>query len=265
VGPAQAHRRRARRLEPDDRRLRSGRQLRAARRGALRRRHRRSERFAAAFSLLSDSFPAKRRATALAIYSSGIYIGAGLGIAVGGLVVQRWTRAFGAIPPLGLHGWQVAFFMVGLPGLLLSLWVATLREPRRGAADGIFSAPEAAPFRQFFLELRSVLPPFTILHLAMTGAGKRAIVHNSLLRSAWPGSPPPRNRHGEPGTVDRARPRGLSAFSWAQALGGRDPVAFELIFRSPALRYAGSPSRFSPSSATASASGCPRSSFASTT
>jgi MFS family permease len=37
----------------------------------------------AAYSLLSDSFPARRRATALAIYSSGIYIGAGLGIAVG--------------------------------------------------------------------------------------------------------------------------------------------------------------------------------------
>src|SRR5215470_7449239 len=34
----------------------------------------------AAFSLLSDYFPPARRATVLAIYSSGIYIGAGLGL-----------------------------------------------------------------------------------------------------------------------------------------------------------------------------------------
>jgi len=35
----------------------------------------------AAFSMLSDSFPARMRATVLALYSSGIYIGAGLGLA----------------------------------------------------------------------------------------------------------------------------------------------------------------------------------------
>src|SRR5262245_44852865 len=59
----------------------------------------------AAFSLLSDSFPAARRATALAIYSSGIYIGAGLGIGIGGLIVDRWDAAWsGTTPPFGLHG-----------------------------------------------------------------------------------------------------------------------------------------------------------------
>jgi MFS family permease len=70
----------------------------------------------AAFSLLSDYFPASRRATALAIYSSGIYVGAGIGLGIGGLVVERWDAAFGATPPFGFHGWQVAFFVVGLPG-----------------------------------------------------------------------------------------------------------------------------------------------------
>jgi len=57
----------------------------------------------AAFSLLSDVFPPARRATALAIYSSGIYIGAGLGLGLGGLIVDRWDRAFTAgAAPLGL-------------------------------------------------------------------------------------------------------------------------------------------------------------------
>src|SRR4029450_7590640 len=43
----------------------------------------------AAFSLLSDYFPPARRATVLAIYSSGIYIGAGLGLFIGGLIALR--------------------------------------------------------------------------------------------------------------------------------------------------------------------------------
>jgi MFS family permease len=81
----------------------------------------------AAFSLLSDSFPAARRATVLAVYSSGIYIGAGLGIGLGGWVVERWDYAFAGAPPFGLRGWQAAFFAAGLPGLLLAVWVATLR------------------------------------------------------------------------------------------------------------------------------------------
>ena len=87
----------------------------------------------AAYSLLSDYYPAARRATALAVYSSGIYLGAGLGLGIGGLIVDRWDVAWaGTTPPLGLRGWQVAFLVVGLPGLLRALWVRSLREPVRG-------------------------------------------------------------------------------------------------------------------------------------
>src|SRR5215468_3979201 len=91
----------------------------------------------AAFSLLSDYFPPARRATVLAIYSSGIYIGAGLGLFIGGLIVDRWDAAYpvAAAAPLGLRGWQVAYLAVGVPGLPLALWVSTLREPRRGESE----------------------------------------------------------------------------------------------------------------------------------
>src|SRR5262249_38439290 len=75
----------------------------------------------AAFSMLSDYFPISKRATVLAIYSSGIYIGAGLGLGIGGLIVERWDAAWaGTTAPFGLRGWQAAFFAVGLPGLLLA-------------------------------------------------------------------------------------------------------------------------------------------------
>jgi MFS family permease len=77
-----------------------------------------------AHSLLSDYFPAEKRATALSIYSLGIPIGAGLGFFFGG-----WLNE--------LFSWRTAFIVVGLPGVLLAVVVRfTLREPRRGAFDG---------------------------------------------------------------------------------------------------------------------------------
>jgi MFS family permease len=76
-----------------------------------------------ASSLISDYFPAHRRATAFAIYGVGISIGMGLGLFVGG-----WANE--------LYGWRVAFMIAGLPGVLLALIVRfTIREPRRGQAE----------------------------------------------------------------------------------------------------------------------------------
>jgi MFS family permease len=60
----------------------------------------------AAFSMLSDYFPPRLRATAVGIYSSGVYIGAGIGLLIGGQVVDRWNGAFPDGGPFGLVGWQ---------------------------------------------------------------------------------------------------------------------------------------------------------------
>jgi MFS family permease len=77
-----------------------------------------------AHSLISDYFPVRRRATALSIYQLGIVFGIALGLAAGG-----WANE--------LYGWRAAFMIAGLPGLLLALAIRlTLREPRRGQADG---------------------------------------------------------------------------------------------------------------------------------
>ncbi len=77
-----------------------------------------------AHSMISDYFPAEKRATALGIYSLGIPFGILFGFVAGG-----WLNEF--------FGWRVAFFVVGVPGLLLALLVRfTLREPPRGMAEG---------------------------------------------------------------------------------------------------------------------------------
>jgi MFS family permease len=193
----------------------------------------------AAFSLLSDYFPPSRRATVLAIYSSGIYLGAGLGLAVGGLVVSRWDAAFPTGAPFGLHGWQVAFFVVGMPGVLLALWVRTLREPVRGSADGIVVAAPPPPWPAFFHELRAVIPPLTIVHLVLAGAGARGVVRNLVTAAAIVlGAAVLIHLLGTPAQWIALGVGLYAALSWLQALALRDRATHRLLTRTPTLRWA---------------------------
>lgn len=76
-----------------------------------------------AHSLIADYFPPHRRATALSIYSIGVYAGAMIALLAGGQIVERFD-------------WRTAFFVVGLPGLPLALLVRfTIRELPRGFSE----------------------------------------------------------------------------------------------------------------------------------
>lgn len=87
----------------------------------------------AANSLLADSFPKEKLSTALSVYSMGIPIGSALAFIVGGTVIDlAETMPDIAIPGFGLLGnWQKALLMVGLPGVLLTLLMFTIKEPIR--------------------------------------------------------------------------------------------------------------------------------------
>ena len=76
-----------------------------------------------ATSMIADLYPPQERATALGIYTAGIGLGIMAGFALGGYVYE-------------LYGWRVAFFVAGIPGLILALVVRFgIREPIRGLAD----------------------------------------------------------------------------------------------------------------------------------
>lgn len=188
-----------------------------------------------AYSLISDWFPKRLRATALAIYSAGLYVGGGVSLGIGGLIVHRWNQAYPAGGPLGLHGWQAAFLIVGLPGLLLALIVLTLREPTRGASEGLPPpAPHPAPFAAFFAELITILPPFTLIGAARAGARPLAI--NLLVAGLTILAVGALVRLGEPVAQWSAIGIGVYAvFSWASALRHRDPPTFALIVANPAF------------------------------
>jgi MFS family permease len=86
-----------------------------------------------AYSLIADYFPKQSRATALSVYSMGIYIGNGLAYLLGGLVV-KWAsgQARVSLPLVGdTRPWQVVFFVVGFAGVLFALFMYTVREPLR--------------------------------------------------------------------------------------------------------------------------------------
>ena len=91
----------------------------------------------AAFSILADYFPVHKLARAFSVYSMGVYLGAGLAMIIGGLVVRLVSEAGNIVLPIvgEIHPWQTTFFVVGLLGLPVFLLILTIREPiRRGLA-----------------------------------------------------------------------------------------------------------------------------------
>ncbi len=89
----------------------------------------------AAYSIIADYCPPQRRATAISVYSMGIYIGSGVANILGASAIAFFmARPNWELPVVGaVRGWQVVFFVVGLPGVLLALLMYTVREPvRRG-------------------------------------------------------------------------------------------------------------------------------------
>jgi MFS family permease len=194
----------------------------------------------AAFSLLADYFPMRFRATAIGIFLSGSFIGAGCALFIGALAIKFYHFLF----PLGnapfhLQAWQFAFLFVGLPGILMAFFVFSLREPKRANLNGTEPAPlPVSPWKIFFNELGAIIPPFSLLILAREGAGKRGIIINLLIGVICIS-----------GAIILIELSGhtiqwlalaLSVycfFSWLAGLKLSDPICYYMIFRNKTLLY----------------------------
>jgi len=121
-----------------------------------------------AHSMLADLYPAKERATALGIYSLGIPIGIMFGLFAGGAIADQF-------------GWRIAFFVVGIPGLVLSAIVfMTVKEPPRGHADGKVQSGPAEDNPSILEVFRYLATRRSFIHLAI-GAGLTAFVGYGLV------------------------------------------------------------------------------------
>lgn len=99
----------------------------------------------AAYSMITDYFPKTLLGRALSVYMIGVTLGSGFAYMVGGAVVGYVENMDQIVlPVLGeMEGWQLTFFIVGLPGLFVAALVAlTVREPeRKGVSDDIADPP----------------------------------------------------------------------------------------------------------------------------
>ncbi len=103
-------------------------------------------------SIISDYFPPEKRATALSIYSMGIYFGIGLGFIVGGIIAK-------------LYGWRIAFYSLGVPGVLFSLILFfTVKEPIKGQSDKVVLEDETPSLGEV---LRTLLRKKTFIYISL--------------------------------------------------------------------------------------------------
>lgn len=127
----------------------------------------------AANSIIFDTFPRERRGTAMAALGIATALGLGLSMTLGGLVAHEWDEAFPGGGPGGFSGWQFAFLVAATPGLLLAWLIWRLREPQRGAMDGITAPEDPAPFRASAAVLGAVTPGANWFYLWSRKAGAR--------------------------------------------------------------------------------------------
>ena len=192
----------------------------------------------AAFSMLYDYFSPKFRTTVLSIYASGIYIGMGLGLFLGGMILSAWNSAWpeSSFAPFGLKGWQATFMIVGLPGLLMALWVSTIREPVRGQVDGVLSSVHPHPFREGLLVLMGMLPIVNLWLLSKEGCDRRVLTGN--IASAIVIGLVVYGLIHFTGSTAQWLALGFGVYavvSWVQGLAVRDPVIFGMIFKCKTL------------------------------
>ena len=130
-------------------------------------------------SMIADMYPPNERASALAIYSLGVYFGGAGGLILGGNAVEEF-------------GWRAAFFIVGIPGVILALFVRLFAtEPPRGLSDakpGVIPATvneEAAEARPSVMDgFRAMWKSKAAVHLVL------AVTLTSLIGYALTGWTP---------------------------------------------------------------------------
>ncbi len=112
----------------------------------------------AGWSLLADYFSEERLPRAMSVVLIGPFIGSGLALVLGGLVLKRVSGGAGG-HGVGWEPWRIAFVVVGSPGLLLAAMMYAIHEPKRltamGAEESSYRIQEIGAFlwndRRFYL------------------------------------------------------------------------------------------------------------------
>jgi MFS family permease len=103
-------------------------------------------------SLLGDYFSQKVRTIAIAVFQMGVPLGAGIGLIVGGIIAQK-------------YGWQTTFIVYAIPGLILIPFILMMKNPVRGAQEGLTEADRQGVSKQdFFTKVGKILSTRTLIY-----------------------------------------------------------------------------------------------------
>ncbi|HEY2465295.1 MAG TPA: MFS transporter [Steroidobacteraceae bacterium] len=146
----------------------------------------------AAISLISDYFPPSRRGMAVGCFLSGIAIGIGASILIGGGVLHLVeVGAMVGTPLAGLAPWRLVLLLIGAPGIAWAFVILLIREPGRQVAKAPPVTPGAGgPVRRAALSV--VAPIYLVVALA-------SLVDNAV--GAWAPSLLIRNFSRDPAQV----------------------------------------------------------------
>ena len=103
------------------------------------------------FALIPDLFPERQRNTANFIFYGGSLLGAGLGMALGGAMLQWLAGAHGMFPGwiAGIDSWRLAMMLIALPGPIFFLVVLSMPLGHHGGGAGSPTAADDAAPRDF--------------------------------------------------------------------------------------------------------------------
>ncbi len=130
-------------------------------------------------ALLSSLFPARMRASLLGAFFAAASVGSVLGVLLGGVIAARW-------------GWQAAFGVVGIPGLLMALLYLRVRDYRTVALTPSLERATTTTGSTARYVVRVLAGSRTLLWLCLGGAAQLIVVS-----SVWAWLPSFLNRvHG---------------------------------------------------------------------
>lgn len=143
----------------------------------------------AAWSIISDYFTKEKLPRAMSVFLMGPYLGGGLALIFGGLVIGSATVLSQTVPALSnFSAWQLTFIFVGAPGIVLGLAMLIMREPPRQATAGAalddrqFSLGEAAAFiwqrRAFYLRFFAAMALVTVVLYALPAWMPSVLIRN---------------------------------------------------------------------------------------
>jgi MFS transporter, Spinster family, sphingosine-1-phosphate transporter len=128
-------------------------------------------------ALIASHFPARLRATVLAAFFSAASVGSVLGVLLGGQIAVRW-------------GWQSAFGVVGLPGLVIALLYLKVRDYPTGIHDRVPVADRTV--RALMATAARTIAAVPTLRWVCCGAAAQLL----LVSSVWTWLPSYLNRYG---------------------------------------------------------------------